>query len=166
MITTVPITLQNVAIFKDIRLRALRDTPNAFGSTYAKECQLSDPEWAKRAVRWNGDTGIGYLAMDGCMACGIAGSVLDEQDTACAHLLSMWTAPSHRRKGVGRRLVHEVTGWARARAARALRLMVTSNNEQAILFYEHLGFIRTGRIEPYPNDASLVEYEMFRPLLD
>ena len=30
--------------------------------------------------------------------------------------------------------------------------------------YEQLGFACTGRIEPYPNDASLVELEMLRRL--
>jgi ribosomal protein S18 acetylase RimI-like enzyme len=43
-----------------------------------------------------------------------------------------------------------------------LQLMVTSKNEPAMRFYEELGFARTGRIEPYPNDPSLVEYEMER----
>ena len=32
------------------------------------------------------------------------------------------------------------------------------------MFYEELRFTRTGRVELYPNDASLVEYEMARRL--
>jgi ribosomal protein S18 acetylase RimI-like enzyme len=43
--------------------------------------------------------------------------------------------------------------------------MVTSNNEPAIRFYERLGFTRTGRTEPYPNDPGVIEYEMLRPIL-
>jgi ribosomal protein S18 acetylase RimI-like enzyme len=159
-----PITLENIALFKKVRLRALQDTPNAFGSTYAKECQLSDVDWIKRAIRWNGETGIGFLALDGGVPCGIAGSVLDQADVTRAHLLSMWTAPAHRRRGIGSRLVNEIVGWARQRGVRVLQLMVTSHNEPAISLYEHLGFIRTGRTEPYPNDPSLIEYEMLRPV--
>jgi len=45
-----------------------------------------------------------------------------------------------------------------------MRLMVTSNNAPAISFYLQLGFACTGRSEPYPNDASLVELEMLRRL--
>ena len=164
MIILAPITPQNVLLFKEVRLRALRDTPTAFGSTYAKECQLSDSDWIKRAINWNGETGIGFLAMEGDIACGIAGSLLDQKDATRAHLLSMWTAPEHRRRGIGCQLVNEIISWARQRGARVLRLMVTSQNEPAILFYERLGFNRTGRTEPYPNDASLIEYEMVRPL--
>jgi ribosomal protein S18 acetylase RimI-like enzyme len=43
--------------------------------------------------------------------------------------------------------------------------MVTSVNDSAIRFYERLGFARTGRSEPYPNDPSITEYEMSRAIL-
>jgi len=160
-----PITAANLLVFKDVRLRALQEAPYAFGSTYAREVQFSDAEWAKRAERWNGENGIGFVAMDGDMACGIAGSFLDEKDATRAQLLAMWTAPTHRQRGVGRLLVNDVLNWARGRNARVLQLMVTSNNEAAIRFYERLGFTRTGRMEPYPNDPAVVEYEMARPIV-
>jgi ribosomal protein S18 acetylase RimI-like enzyme len=164
MITLDPITAQNVPLFREVRLCALRDTPSAFGSTYEKELQLTDADWLERALRWNGEKGIGFLAMDGSVGCGIAGSFLDEDDRTRAHLISMWTAPTHRQQGVGRLLVNEIAIWARLRGADLLRLMVTSSNDAAMLFYERLGFARTGRTEPYPNDARLIEYEMCRAL--
>ena len=102
--------------------------------------------------------------MDGDTACGIAGSFLDQDDATRAHLVSIWTAPTHRRRGIGRLLVNEVLEWARLRRARTLQLMVTSNNEPAILFYQRLGFTLTGRTESYPNDPALIEYEMSRPI--
>jgi ribosomal protein S18 acetylase RimI-like enzyme len=76
----------------------------------------------------------------------------------------MWTAPTHRQRGIGRLLVHEVLNWARAREVRTLLLMVTSVNDSAIHFYERLGFTRTGRSEPYPHDPSITEYEMSRAI--
>jgi ribosomal protein S18 acetylase RimI-like enzyme len=164
MILLEPITVQNVFVFKEARLRALRDTPSAFGSTYARESQLTDAQWIERAIRWNGEKGIGFLAMDDGVACGIAGSFLDPDDTTRAQLIAMWTAPTHRRQGVGRLLVDEVAAWARLRGARTLLLMVTSVNELAMRFYERLGFTRTGRTGPYPNDAAVIEYEMAREI--
>jgi ribosomal protein S18 acetylase RimI-like enzyme len=160
-----PITAANLLVFKDVRLRALQEAPYAFSSTYAREVQFGDAEWAKRAERWNGENGIGFVAMDGDMACGIAGSFLDEKDATRVQLLAMWTAPTHRQRGVGRQLVNDVLNWARGRNARILQLMVTSNNETAMRFYERLGFRRTGRTEPYPNDPAVVEYEMARPIV-
>jgi ribosomal protein S18 acetylase RimI-like enzyme len=164
MITIEPITSQNAQIFKAARLRALQDTPSAFGSTYAKESQLTDTDWVARANNWNGEKSILYMAMENEAVIGIAGSHLDHDDPTLAHLISMWTAPTHREQGVGRLLVNEIANWARLRKAVTLKLMVTSSNDSATAFYRRLGFTLTGRTEPYPNDPALIEYEMSRQL--
>ena len=162
MIAIEPITPRNAFVFKAVRLRALQDAPHAFGSTYARESLFPDSEWIARAERMNGVGGIGFLAMDSDTPCGIVGSFLDQNDPRTAHLISMWTAPTHRQQGIGRLLVNAILDWARRRAVTTLRLMVTSNNESAMRFYEQLGFARTGRTEPYPNDPTVIEYEMSR----
>jgi ribosomal protein S18 acetylase RimI-like enzyme len=154
------ISAENLLAFKAVRLRALQDSPSAFGSTYARESQFPDAEWLKRAERWSGDTGVGYLAMELQIPCGIAGAFLDEHNPAQVHLISMWVAPTHRRTGLGRALVGAVQAWARMRGGHTLQLMVTSNNFAAIEFYKRIGFSMTGRTEPYPNDPALIEYEM------
>jgi len=165
LIAVEPITPLNIASFKEVRLRALQEAPYAFGSTYAREVQFDDAEWARRVERWSGVLGAGFLAMDGATACGIAGSLLDENNPTRAQLVSMWTAPTHRQLGIGRLLVDAVLRWARSRSVHTLLLMVTSNNESAIRFYERLGYTRTGRTERYPNDPSVFEYEMSRQVL-
>ena len=167
MISIHPITAQNIWIFKAVRLRALQEDPYAFGATYAKESQLPDSDWIRRVERMKGHTGVGFLAIDrdDGAACGIAGSFLDQKDPTRAELISMWTAPTHRRRGVGHLLVNEVMTWARSRNALVLLLMVVGNNESAIRFYERLGFARTGRTQPYPNDSSVIEFEMSRRIL-
>lgn len=164
MIVIEPITAQNFGLFKTVRLLALQDAPYAFSATYAKESQFDDAEWLRRVERMNGERGIGFLAMDGTAGCGIVGAFLDANDATRAQLVSMWTAPAHRQRGVGRLLVSEVLAWARLRNARTLLLMVTSNNEAAMRFYEKLGFTCTGRTEPYPNDPAVLEYEMSLPI--
>jgi ribosomal protein S18 acetylase RimI-like enzyme len=158
------ITLQNIPLFKAVRLRALQEAPYAFGSTYASEVAFTDAQWVARLDRWNGERGAGFIAVDDGSPCGIAGTILDENDPRRADLVSMWTAPSHRQAGVGRLLVNQVLEWAGARNLSMLLLMVTSNNASAIRFYEKLGFVRTGRTEPYPNDPAVEEYEMSRPI--
>lgn len=162
MIRLERITAQNAMVFKAVRLRALQDTPSSFGSTYAKESQFADSEWVKRAGNMNGERSIGFLAIDRGTPCGIAACFRDQVDATQGHLISMWTAPTHRNQGVGRLLVNEILQWGRQHEVRNLRLMVVCNNEGAIKFYERLGFTRTGRTEPYPNDPALIEYEMSR----
>lgn len=154
------ISTNNVAAFKTTRLLALEDSPSAFGSTYAREAAFSDAEWRTRATNMNGEKRIGYLAMDSGAPCGIAAGILDEHNPARAHLVSMWVAPAYRRTGTGSLLVAAVRAWARTRDVHELLLMVTSSNQGAIAFYERQGFSLTGNTEPYPNDLSLIEYEM------
>jgi len=158
------ITQQNAMGFKDVRLRALQNTPTAFSSTYAEEFQLTDAEWVKRAARWTDETSIAYLAVDAGSACGIAAGFLDKNDATRAHLVSMWVAPTHHRLGIGRTLVDAIIAWLRVKSVRTLQLLVTSNNDPAIRFYQQLGFQLTGRTEPYANDPALSNLEMIRSI--
>jgi ribosomal protein S18 acetylase RimI-like enzyme len=159
----IPISPTNALTYKLIRLRALQDTPTAFGSTFAKESQLSDDDWTKRAAQWNSGVRSGaYLAMDDDeIACGIAGGYFPD-DGSGPYLVSMWVAPTHRRHGIGRMLVNAIFDWAKSSGARKLFLHVTTTNEPAIKFYEGLGFTHTGNVVPYPNDPALQESEMVR----
>jgi ribosomal protein S18 acetylase RimI-like enzyme len=121
-----------------------------------ENCEIT----ARRAANMNGEERIGYLAMDNNCACGIIRAFRDENDPLSANVISMWVAPSHRRTGVGSSLIAALQRWARSSGVRALRLMVTGNNHGAIKFYERMGFSMTGNTEPYPNDPSVIEYEM------
>jgi len=154
----------NAPVFKNIRLRALQDSPTAFSSTYAEEFKLSDADWLTRASQWGGVNSVAYLAMATGNAVGIAAGVGDRNDYQRANLMSMWVAPAQRRLGIGRMLVDAVAAWARAQDMLYLCLMVTSNNDHAMRFYQSLGFALTGRNEPYRNDQALLNLEMHRSL--
>ena len=154
------ITLETAMVFKEVRLRALQDSPTAFSSTFAKESKFPDEEWRKRAVRWSSDGSAIFLAMDGDAGCGINGAYQENEQSA--QVISMWVAPEARRAGVGKRLVDAVVEWARSRAVCELKLMVTSVNDGAIAFYRRMGFEMTGKTAVYPNDAAITEYEMAR----
>ena len=164
MISLEQITPKNVPVFKAVRLRALQDSPSAFGSTYARESQSPETEWVRRAENWNGIKGAGFLAIDEKEPCGIAGSFLEEADLTQARLVSMWTAPTHRMRGVGTLLVRRLD-WARSAGASTMRLMVTSHNQSAQSFYQRLSFTFTGAQEPWPNDPGIFELEMSRSLV-
>jgi GNAT superfamily N-acetyltransferase len=164
MPTLEPLSLELVEQFKTVRLRALQDTPTAFGSTYAKESALSDSDWLSRVDTWNGPGGVCYLGMDEGAACGIIAGYCDKNNPQRAWVASMWVAPTYRRTGLGTMLMNAVKSWAHSLGAAELCLMVTSNNPSAMRFYERCGYSFTGTTGPYQNDPALWEYEMVQHL--
>jgi GNAT superfamily N-acetyltransferase len=163
------VTIEHVSpamafLYKAVRLRALRDSPTAFSSTFAREVSLSDEEWIERAKRCSGSDCAAYLALIANDACGIVRGSSDEHDPTIVWVESMWVDPSYRRSGIGRRLIDTVLCWARNRHCCAAKLEVTRSNEVAIRFYSSLGFAMTGKTSPYPHGSNLVECEMSLPL--
>ena len=158
------ISPDNAAAFRMVRLQALKEDPTAFGSTYAKESELTEAEWLKRAARWSNERSVGYLAMDQGLPCGIVASYLDEEDPRRAHVVSMGVSATHRRSGLGTLLIDAIQSWATAQGASELQLMVTNVNHAAMQFYKRLGFVWNGVTAPYPNDASMFEYQMVKSL--
>jgi len=164
MATLHQITPSLASSYKAVRLRALQDTPAAFGSTYARESQFTDADWQQRTANLCTPRSIGYLAHHHDEYYGIAVAFLNEQDPQHAELMSMWVAPEHRRTSTGRLLVDTIQSWARSTGAHTLQLMVTSKNLAAIAFYERLGFTPTGRTEPYPPNPALTQFEMSKSI--
>jgi ribosomal protein S18 acetylase RimI-like enzyme len=165
MLTLEPLSERLVTSLKTARLRALQDTPAAFGRTYAEESQLSDADWLKRVTTWNsGSSSVCYIAMEEGAPCGIIAGYLDDHDPPRPNVASMWVAPAYRRTGLGTRLLNEVQQWAESLGVPQLRLMVTSGNESAMHFYERFGFVFTGTTGPYRNDPAFFEYEMVKSL--
>ena len=165
MILIKRITPETAFVFKQVRLRALAESPTAFSSTYARESLFPDEEWVRRAARWGGEGNDAiFLAFDDEYACGIIGSYVEPENCNLAQVISMWVDPRYRRRGVGKALIDGVMEWNRARDVSELVLMVTSVNIGAIAFYEQLRFRKTGAATQYPNDPSIVEYEMMLSL--
>lgn len=146
------------AVYREVRLAALAESPRAFGTTLEQASARTEPEWqaalADRVnfVAFDADRPVGLVS-------GIAGSVPHR-----AELISMWVAPEHRRRAVGERLVGAVVAWAREQGYRELLLGVVDDNGGARAFYERLGFSSTGVTYPYPNDPLRWELELVLPL--
>ena len=120
---------------RDLRLRALAESPDAFGSTLAREREHGEAEWVGWIEGWDGSRNALFVAEVGERWVGMAvGSRAgDEPD---AHLYGMWVEPLARSSGIGARLVEEVLAWARGWDARSVILGVTETNAGATAFYE------------------------------
>jgi GNAT superfamily N-acetyltransferase len=147
------------AILRDIRLAALQDAPQAFGSTYQREARFTEAQWRGR-INDRAVTFFAHLDEDPAPA-GIAGVWVDD---GAAELVSMWVRPAARGRGVGAALVTAAADWAKARDHDTLLLWVTELNAPARWLYERCGFTPSGDRQPLPSDPTLTEIRMRRPL--
>lgn len=145
--------------FREIRLAALADAPHAFGSTLARELQLSEDEWRARLARR-----AQFLASVRGLPGGTAAGILAET-RASVELVSMWVDPVWRGQGIGRLLVRTVLDWAVREGAGEVLLWVTEGNLAAERLYLSLGFEPTGKRQPVlPEDPARLESGMVRRL--
>jgi ribosomal protein S18 acetylase RimI-like enzyme len=124
-----------------IRLRALADAPDAFGTTYEEEVATTPEAWRERLGRTSRTT---FVAADGARDVGlIMGGEYDGLPRA-AGLYAMWVAPGARGRGIGGALVDAVVDWARRERRSHVLLDVGDANLAAIRLYESRGFRATG----------------------
>ena len=146
---------------RDIRLRALEDSPDAFGSTLAREQSFADHVWAERTEQWaTGLSATAFVAETGAGWVGFVMTRLEREDANRAGLYGLWVDPAWRAVGVGLALTQAVIDWARRREARLLTIEVVTSNAAAIQLYRRAGFRETGKTFAMPRKPSLIEIEM------
>lgn len=135
-------------VWREIRLRALRESPSAFASTYAGE--VTQPEGFWRDRLGNPDA-VSLLATEDGTPVGMGGGYPDRP--GLLHVVAMWVEPSSRGRGVGHALLRAIEGWADTRGL-ALHLDVNVANAAARRAYERYGFVGTGETEPLREGSA------------
>ena len=148
-------------VLRDIRLRALAESPWAFASTLAREEAFGEQDWRRRL-----EHGHCFLAWADGRPVGCVAGFADEELPQEQHLVAMWVEPAHRGTSAATELVEAVCRQARADGAVAVRLWVVDGNARARRFYERLGFTTTGLRQPVPSapeaDEELLRRELER----
>jgi ribosomal protein S18 acetylase RimI-like enzyme len=144
---------------REIRLRALADSPFAFASTLQREQAFGEADW--RARLGNGHS---WLCRSAGRAVGLVSSFSDEAHPSARHLVSMWVAPGHRGTSAASLLVDAVVEQASSDGAEAVVLWVADGNLRARRFYERLGFRPTGVRQPLPSNPDVGEELLRRSL--
>lgn len=137
------------AAFRSLRLRALADSPTAFGAVLADVEAQPEAMWRDRA------DGPGPLLMgfDGDEPVAMGGLFVPA-DSPDAFVWGMWVAPEARGQGLGARVLRELLEHAR-RLGRTVSLHVTDGNDGARRLYEAHGFVGTGEREPLREGSDL-----------
>jgi GNAT superfamily N-acetyltransferase len=154
-------TMEEWQVLRDIRLDALREAPDAFGSTYAEQAASVEADWRRRISR--GGTFFAYVPeVNGTEPAGLVGGFQEKPGTV--ELVSLWVRPHARGLGVGEALVAAVIDWARTRNASSVHLWLTEANRHARVLYERCGFWPTDERQPLPAKPDLTEVGMIRRL--
>ena len=131
--------------FRAIRLRSLREAPDAFATTYEDAAAWPLDSWDRQLEQFPT-----FVATADGVDVGIVRGALHDEAAAIGYLISMWVAPDVRRRGIGSALVDAVITWARTQGLRRLLLDVSAENTSAIAFYTGKGFTPTGEAGTLP----------------
>lgn len=143
------ITADDWAEFREIRLRALADSPDAFGMTYAEAEGQPESLWRERA---GGPHPILIVSEAGRPVA--MGGAHAPAGVSRAIVWGMWTAPEARGRGHGARILGDLVAWCRERGL-DVGLHVTEGNETARRLYVAHGFRPTGEWRPLRDGSGL-----------
>lgn len=141
-----------------LRIQALSEAPDAFGSTLDREIGRSAAEWQ----RWLSPSAT-FILDTPAGPRGIAAGVPDTADPSLVYLMAMWVHPDLRGTGAADLLVDEVVAWAEALGAGLIRLEVIQGNDRARHLYERHQFRPTGHTAERLRDGA-IEVQMDRAL--
>ena len=146
-------------MLRALRIEALTDAPEAFGSTCAREQARTTADWQ----RWLAP-GVTLILEDAEIPRGLVAGMSDRENPAIVHLMAMWVHPLLRHTGAADALVSALLAWALERGASQMQLMVIASNERARRLYARHGFRLTGQQATRERDGA-IELQMERALM-
>jgi RimJ/RimL family protein N-acetyltransferase len=142
-----------------LRLRGLREHPDAFTSSHAEESERPLVATERRLAPDGGDWVFGaFIANE---LAGLTGLSREPRakNRHKASIFGMYVAPEHGRRGVGTALMQQVIEIARSQPGlEQLVLTVTDTNVAARTLYEQFGF-RSFGVEPRAIRVNDVYYD-------
>ena len=139
--------ISDAPVYRELRLRGLREHPDAFTSSFEEENLRSLAETEKR-LSPTSDTHMWGAFVEGALA-GVVGMTRETRlkNRHKATLVAMYVAPEYGGQGLGLALVQTVIQAARTAQVELLVLTVTDTNRQAAALYTRAGFASFG-VEP------------------
>jgi GNAT superfamily N-acetyltransferase len=144
-------------VLRDVRLRALLDAPEAFGSTYEREAALPISAWGERLAVPGNVTFLWETPDNG--PAGLLSVVRHEVEPGVGVVVGVWVAPEIRGSGAVDGLLDVARAWSIDAGLTTLTLHVADGNRRAERVYARHGFVRTGATWNRPRDG-VVEIEM------
>ena len=135
------LTPSDATAYRELRLRALREWPPAFGTPAEEEEQRSLKDFFERLVETKDRCFIGAFEEDILVGSVRLSRYESGNEFHRAYVAGLYVRPERRRLGYGRVLLTHVVARARLDGVlRRLNLTVVSEQKSAIALYESLGF--------------------------
>lgn len=160
-----PITEETFPAWRELRLRALHDHPDAFGQPYDTYAAIPIEDALIQFQARRDEGSVIFGAFSGNDLAGTVG-IFREQRPKAAHrmtIVAMYVAPEARGTGTADALVKAAIAHARATdGVLQIYLAVTSHNIAARKLYERHGFVRYGTdprakiLDGHPLDQDLM----------
>ncbi len=148
--------------YRYLRLKALKEEPQAYASTYEENIKYPDDFWQKRLEKALKDQSQWlFFAVQEDNLVGMAGGFIkDEKDTA--HIIAVYVLPEARRQGISRMLINTlITTIKRNKSIKKLRVGVNPEQIAALNLYGSFGFTIVKKEKIILGDSKEHEsYEM------
>lgn len=147
-------------LYRDIRLKALKEEPQAFGSTYVDNSKRPDEFWMQRLddaskmfSQW-----LVFAKVDKKIV-GMVGAFLEKLDEA--HVIAVYVVPEAREKGISKMLMKELLAKIKTNGE-IKKIVVDVNPEQvaALNLYKHSGFRITKKYRLVLGDGN--EHDVYQ----
>lgn len=135
-------------IYRELRLLALQESPQAFSSRYDDQRELGEDFWRSRLQKASyGESSWLFFACYDNRLVGMIGAFRDGDNDNDAELVSMYVVPEMRGRGVARTLLHSILTVIQERGVCVARLSVNMQQLPALQLYQSLGF-QIVKVEP------------------
>ncbi len=143
-----PISPDDLAVYRALRLEALQAHPEAFTSDYAEQAAQPESFWQQRLndnhnhphqIIYGAEESDEFVGMTG-IGCGSSPKTVHS-----AWIWGVYVKPTYRGQQLGERLLHACIDWARTHGVKVVKLGVMVGNEAALKCYTRCGFVTYGR---------------------
>ncbi len=151
-------------LYREVRLRSLADSPDAFCAKYAIEEAHEPALWMARIFAAAASTLDRPLIaeIDGAAA-GLLWAKIYPDQLSIVNIFQVWVAPECRGRGVAAALLADAIAWAREQHAQAVKLSLTCGDTAAARLYARVGFVNDGPPTQREN-TMLMEQAMTLPM--
>lgn len=153
--------------YKALRLRALKEDPQAFGASYQTNLEYPDTEWKRRLENASkGEINWLLFAKKNNKLVGMIGAFIEDGDTDTVSIFSVYVPTEERGKGISNKLMDSILKELLQKPfLKKVKLMVNKDQMAAVGLYKKFGFKETGIQHFKMGNGELAdELVMERPL--